>query len=122
MPKPSDALLELENLFGLVTHHRQICHDPDCLIPIDHARLTAARLASRVEDGETEAARESCGCGRYETSRQRPEALSGSTIASTCNTSTTCSKIDTIRLTDEDTGTLETARIFLAKRLGSKSL
>lgn len=52
MTKVSIALIELENLSGLVNHHRQVCHDSDCLVSIGLARETAVRLAAHVDEHE----------------------------------------------------------------------
>lgn len=50
----STALAEILNLSNFVTHHKQVCHDIDCNASIYLAKMTAMRLANRVEPSERE--------------------------------------------------------------------
>ena len=51
--RTSNALLELENLFGLVSHHLQMGRcDNDCRVSVQFAKSTGERLALLVQPHE----------------------------------------------------------------------
>lgn len=58
MARPSDELIELENLSGAAHHHKQLCESPDCVTSLTLMKHTAKRLAAKVNLSEIDRAYE----------------------------------------------------------------